>query len=74
MSDTKPTQQPTPGETLPPEQAAQVSGGDGDCTTTLSVAGMTTSADSVGSVLINTYDGLVEATSYVIETVANSTK
>lgn len=73
MSDTKPTP-PTPGATLAPEQAQQVSGGDGDCTTTLSVAGMTTSGPSVGEVLISTYDGLVEATSYVIETVANSTK
>jgi hypothetical protein len=62
---------------LTTDQVNQVAGGDG-CTTTIS-AGSTgvnfqTSGPSPGDVLISTYDGLVDATSHVIETVANSLK
>ncbi len=75
MSDTKPTP-PTPGETLAPEQAAEIAGGDGSCTTTvtLSGAGVTVQStyNSLGDAISGTYDGLVDGTSHVIETVAGA--
>jgi hypothetical protein len=65
-----------PGAALTADQVEQVAGGDGTCSTTLTVSssevGFTTTANSLGDALINTYDGVVDATSHVIETVAKS--
>ena len=65
-----------PGAALTAGEVEQVAGGDGTCTTTLTIStgevGFTTTANSVGDALINTYDGVVDATSHVIETVAKS--
>ena len=61
---------------LTTDQANQVSGGDGSCTSTISIgtSGVTVQGTgaSVGDVLIGTYDGVVDATSHVIETVAKA--
>jgi len=77
MEDTKDTN-PTPGRQISAEQAGEVAGGDGSCSTTLTVGtgGVTlqTGGGSVGQVLSSTYDGVVEATSHVIETVAHAAK
>ena len=62
--------------TLASDQVNQVAGGDGSCTSsfTISSSGVSieTSGSSVGDVLIGTYDGVVDATSHVIETVAKA--
>jgi hypothetical protein len=72
----KENQAANPGAALTPDQVEQVAGGDGTCTTTLTIStsdiGLTTTANSVGDALIDTYDGVVDATSHVIETVAKS--
>lgn len=77
MEDTKDTN-PTPGTQVTAEQAGEVGGGAGECTTTLSAGtggvSVQTSGPSVGQVLISTYDGVVEATSHIIETVAHAAK
>ncbi len=68
---------PATTQALSPDQVAAVSGGDG-CTTTVTIAAGDTSVvstyDSFGAALIGTYDGLVDATSYVIERLASTTK
>ena len=59
------------------EQASEVAGGDGACTSTVTIGStttVTTSAPTPGDALIATYEGIVDATSYVIERVANSVK
>lgn len=65
-----------PGAALTAGEVEQVAGGDGTCSTTVTVSsseiGFTTTANSVGDALIDTYDGVVAATSHVIETVAKS--
>jgi hypothetical protein len=48
-----------------------VSGGHGVCTPSNSIGGFR-DANSVGDFLINFYEGLVSATSHVIERVANA--
>ena len=48
-----------------------VSGGHGVCTPSNSIGGFG-DANSVGDYLINFYEGLVSATSHVIERVANA--
>ena len=48
-----------------------VSGGTGECTPVNSYAGVTNTS-SFGNDLINFYEGLVAATSHIIERVANS--
>jgi hypothetical protein len=77
MEDTKDTNN-TPGTQISAEQAGEVAGGDGSCTTTLSAGtsgiGIQTTGPTVGQVLISTYDGVVEATTHVIETVAHAAK
>lgn len=74
MEDNKPVTAP-PGEPLPAEQASQVSGGDGTCSTgTVDIGIYNGPPGGVGPALIDTYNGVVDATSYVIETVANATK
>lgn len=66
-----------PGTALAVDQVEQVAGGDG-CTTSATVGtngvSVTSTYNSLGSALIGTYDGVVDATSHVIETVANSLK
>ena len=75
MEDTKKQEA---GQDLSNEQAADVSGGTTTCSTTATVgtngASMQTSAPTPGDALISIYDGLVDATSHVIETVVHSTK
>ncbi len=65
------------GQTLPAEQVANVSGGDGTCSTTATIGTngivIQSTYNSFGEALIGTYEGIVEATSYVIERVATST-
>ena len=67
---------PNPGNSLTASQAESVGGGDGSCTTTLQLSGpgfnVTSDYNSFGDALIGTYDGIVAATSHVIETVANT--
>lgn len=65
---------PTPGEPVQPisgEQAAEVAGGDGSCSTsTISVNGTTfTTSGSLSDVAVGAYDAAVDLTSHVIETV-----
>lgn len=62
-----------PGTEIAAEDATEVSGGDG-CTS-VSVGGVTVqSGGTPGDAMIAIYDGAVDATSHVIETVANSLK
>ena len=65
------------GQDLSNEQAAEVAGG-GTCTTTATVGtsggNVTTSAGSPGEAMTSIYDGLVDTTSHIIETVAHSLK
>lgn len=48
-----------------------VSGAGDDCSSGNNIGGVTDS-ESFGKDIINIYEGLVEATSYIIERVANS--
>lgn len=61
---------------LNPLDAAQVGGGEGDCTTTATVGtdgiGVSGPPDAIGGALIGTYEGIIEATSYAIERVINA--
>jgi hypothetical protein len=65
-----------PGAALAADDIAQVAGGDGTCSTTVTISGPGISVEStyqsLGDALTGTYDGVVDATSHVIETVANS--
>jgi hypothetical protein len=75
MEDTK----ETAGTQLSVDQVGAVSGGDGSsCTTTVTVTtpvgSITSGYNSFGDALIGTYDGIVAATSHVIETVATAAK
>lgn len=66
----KPEPQP-----IPAEQAAEISGGADSCpiTTTVSTSsGVTISGGNPGDVAVAIYDGAVEVTSHVIETVAKA--
>ena len=70
----------TPGTQLSAEQVGAIAGGTttASCSTTVTIvtpAGTVQSTyNSFGDALIGTYDGLVSATSHVIETVANAAK
>lgn len=74
MEDTK--KQET-GQDLSNEQAAEVAGG-ATCgaTATVGTSGgsVTSSASTPGDAMTSIYDGLVDTTSHIIETVANSLK
>ncbi len=74
MDETKDTNatDPTPGTQITAEQAGEVGGGDGCSTVT--IGPVTLPGSSVGEALINAYDGAVDATSHVIETVAAALK
>lgn len=77
MENTKGT---NPGTQLSADQLGSVAGGDGSssCSTTVTVTTpggtITSGYNSFGDALIGTYDGIVAATSHVIETVANAAK
>jgi len=73
MSETKDTK-PESAQPISQEQAAQVGGGEGECTTTLNAGFITTTGSSVESTVTSTYEGLVDATSHIIERVVNATK
>lgn len=66
------------GKDLSNEQAAEVGGGATTCTSTATVGtsggSVTTSASTPGDAMTSIYDGLVDTTSHVIETVANALK
>ncbi len=66
MEETKQTPN-EPVQPISPEQAAEVAGGDGDCTS-VSVGGVTVS----GSSLTDIYEQAVDTTSYIIERVSNA--
>jgi len=53
------------------DELNMVAGGGGQCTPGNSIGGVG-DPDSVGDYLISAYEGLVQATSYVIERVANA--
>jgi hypothetical protein len=65
-----------PGAALTADQVEQVAGGDGTCTTTVTLSApgveVQSTYQSLGDALSGTYDGVVDATSHVIETVAKS--
>ena len=65
-----------PGAALSAGDIEQVAGGDGTCGTTVTISGPGITVDStyqsLGDALSGTYDGVVDATSHVIETVAKS--
>ncbi|HET7546805.1 MAG TPA: hypothetical protein VFJ86_03505 [Usitatibacter sp.] len=65
-----------PGTALSVAQAEGVGGGDGSCTTTVQLSGpgfnIVSGYTSLSAALIGTYDGIVDASSHVIETVANT--
>jgi len=77
MEENKPTN-PTPGESLPAEQAAEIAGGATSCTSTATAGtggvSVSTSAPTPGEAMIAIYDGMVEVTSHVIETVAKAAR
>ena len=63
---------------LTQDEATQVAGGEGDCTSTvgvdLGVVSVNGTGATVGDALIGLYDGVVDATSHVIGTVADALK
>lgn len=65
-------------QVLSTDEVGAVAGGDGSCTTTVTFSAPGTTVQSTynsfGDALIGTYDGLVDATSHIIETVATSTR
>jgi hypothetical protein len=65
-----------PGAALTAADIEQVAGGDGTCSTTVTLTAPGISVEStypsLGDALSGTYDGVVDATSHVIETVAKS--
>ena len=65
-----------PGAALTAGDIEQVAGGDGTCGTTVTLTAPGISVEStypsLGDALSGTYDGVVDATSHVIETVAKS--
>jgi len=66
------------GQPLTGEQVGEVAGGDGtSCGSTVVVSAnpsVTNTAGNPGDALIGIYDGMVDATSHVIETVAKAIK
>jgi hypothetical protein len=60
---------------LTSDQVNEVAGGDGTCTSSITIgsSGITVNAPTsgLGQALIDTYEGVVDVTSHVIERVAN---
>jgi hypothetical protein len=54
------------------DQAAQVAGGDGDCTSTVSVGGIKSPTETFGDAAIQTYEGAIDATSHIMERVVKA--
>lgn len=55
--------------------AAQVGGGEGECTPTATLngpVGVQSQVADFGAALIGTYEGIIQATSYAIERVINA--
>ncbi len=75
MSESNVTKIPV-GNELDPAQAVEVGGGD--CGTSVTVGSdginITGPANGIGPAVIATYEGMIEATSYAIERIANSLK
>lgn len=72
--EAKETKDTKAGTELPAENAAEVGGGDG-CTTTITAGPIQIqTGGTVGDALISVYEGAVDATSHVIERVANTAK
>lgn len=61
-------------QALTGEELANVAGGEGECGATFEWGPIKNDAETVGQAVIGVYDGLVEATSHVIETVVNAVK
>lgn len=72
------TAAPEAGQVLDATQVEGVGGGAADCPVTVTAGtsgfNVQTAGTSVTDVLTGTYEGVVSATSYVIERVANSLK
>lgn len=67
------------GNALSADQVANVSGGADSCTTTVTIGvpgtgSIVSTYNDLGSALIGTYEGIVDATSYMIERLANTAK
>ena len=76
MEETKPVKTGA-GESLSEEQVASIAGGDGSCTSTVTVGAnpsVVTSAPTPTDALVSIYEGFVDLTSHVIERLANTTK
>jgi hypothetical protein len=69
------TKDPEP-KPLDEAQVEQVAGGDGDCGVTIGSGGISVSTDpsGIGPALTETYEGVVAATSHIIERVVDSMK
>jgi hypothetical protein len=66
-----------PIEPVSDEQTSQIAGGAGECTTTVTVSAdpsLVISSPSPADAFISIYEGAVDATSHVIERVANAVK
>jgi len=73
MEETKDTNS-TPGTQISAEQVGEVAGGDGSVTIGPGCVGVTSSGATPGQAMVALYDGAVEVTSHVIETVATALK
>lgn len=73
MEETKDTNR-TPGTQISAEQAGEVGGGTATATIGGSCTGVSNTAATPGEAMIGIYDGAVEVTSHVIETVAGALK
>ncbi len=75
MSESNVTKIPV-GNELDPAQAVEVGGGDCGASVTVGSGGVniTTPPDGLGGAVIATYEGMIEATSYAIERIANALK
>lgn len=52
--------------------AEKIGGGEGDCPVTVDLGPITNTGTDVGSTVIGTYEGIIQATSYAIERVINA--
>jgi hypothetical protein len=78
LIDSKESTDPEPVELLKELEASEVAGGAGDCGTVVQLGYggtfITSHYPNLPSALRGTYDGFVEGTSHIIETVAKSIK
>ncbi len=52
--------------------AEKIGGGEGDCPVTVEFGPVTNSGTDVGTTIIGTYEGIIQATSYALERVINA--